>query len=166
MERCVWWVFIYPVAMHGPCGHVCAKVVPFTWLLPMTTLTSTVLLPLTTPNYHWTTMTTDSEPPDQPNRQMTTMDGNQLVNGPDSDNTGCHHCKFRWGPCLPSLSPFFTWEPRGHITISNVETNFRFPFANNIAHPWSVPHIAVASLCLQGGNGFFYLIYIVRFLSR
>jgi len=25
MERCVWWVFIYPVAMHGPCGHVCAS---------------------------------------------------------------------------------------------------------------------------------------------
>jgi len=52
MERCVWWVFIYPVAMHGPCGHVCAKVAPFTWLLPMTTLTSTRLLPSTTPNHH------------------------------------------------------------------------------------------------------------------
>ena len=20
----VWWVFIYPVAVHRPCGHVCA----------------------------------------------------------------------------------------------------------------------------------------------
>jgi len=52
MERCVWWVFIYPVAMHGPCGHVCARVAPFTWLLPTTTLTSTRLLPSTAPNHH------------------------------------------------------------------------------------------------------------------
>ena len=52
MERCVWWVFIYPVAMHGPCGHVSAKVAPFTWLLPTTTLTSTRLLPSTAPNHH------------------------------------------------------------------------------------------------------------------
>jgi len=73
--------------------------------------------------------------------------------------------KFRWGPCLPSLSPFFTWEPRGHIAVTDMATNFRFPFANNIAHPWSVPHVAVASLCLQGSNRPF-LIYIVRFLSR
>jgi len=28
--------------MHRPCCHVCAKVAPFTWLLPMTTLTSTM----------------------------------------------------------------------------------------------------------------------------
>ena len=38
--------------MHRPCGHVCAKVAPFTWLLPMTTLTSTRLLPLTASNHH------------------------------------------------------------------------------------------------------------------
>ena len=67
--------------------------------------------------------------------------------------------KFRWAPWLPS-PPLFTWEPRGHITDGDMATNFRFPFANNITHPWSVPHVAVASLCLQGNNGFFYLIYI------
>ena len=25
MGRLIWWVFIYPVAMHRPCGHVCAR---------------------------------------------------------------------------------------------------------------------------------------------
>jgi len=99
MERCIWWVFIYPVAMHGPCGHVCAKVAPFTWLLshdhphinntapfdhpqpPLHTQTTTTMdsKPPDQPN-RWTA-TTGSEPPDQPNGRMTTMDGNQLVNG-------------------------------------------------------------------------------------
>jgi len=53
-----------------------------------------------------------------------------------------------------------------NIAISNVATNFRFPFANDIAYPWSVPHITIVSLCLQGGNGFFYIIYVVIFLYK
>jgi len=178
MERCVWWVFIYPVAMHGPCGHVCARVAPFTWLLPMTTLTSTRLLPSTTPNHHpsnndnaatlpaqWTvshltsptderlqqaashltsptdTMTTDGKPPHQPDRRTTTMDGkpphqpNRQMTMMDGDQAGqwmCHNVqtvmthvvvtvrKFKWAPWVPSLSPLFTWEPRGHVAVGNM----------------------------------------------
>ena len=38
----VWWVFIYPVAMHRPCGHVCAwknksHTTYVTWLLQQQT---------------------------------------------------------------------------------------------------------------------------------
>ena len=111
---------------------------------------------------------TDGKPPHQPNRRTTMMVGDQLVNRCVMVMTHVIVTvyKFKWAPWLPSLSPLFKWEPRGHVAISNVATNFRFPFANDIAHPWSVPHISVASLCLQGGNEFFYLIHIVRFLSR
>jgi len=193
MERCVWWVFIYPVAMHGPCGHVCARVAPFTWLLPTTTLTSTRLLPSTAPNHHpnnnnnaatlpaqqmashltsptdeqlqqaashltspmdkqwwWPashltsptdTTTTDGKPPRQPDRQTTTMDGkpphqpNRWMTMMDGDQAGqwmCHDvqtvtthvvvtvCKFKWAPWVPSLSPLFTWEPRGHVAVGDM----------------------------------------------
>jgi len=74
--------------MHGPCGHVCAKVAAFTWLLPTTTM-----LPLTAPNHHCTPKqqrqrghltsrtgerqpsTTDGDPPDQPNGRTVTTGG-------------------------------------------------------------------------------------------
>ena len=217
MERCVWWVFIYPVAMHGPCGHVCAKVAPFTWLLPTTTLTSTMCClqppPTTTahPNNNdnmatlpaqWTnndnrwratwpaqqtngykmshhqsngqTMMTASKPPHQPNGQTTTMDSeppHQPNGWQPAGQWMCHDIqtvmmhvvvtvhKFRW-----DSPPSLTWEPRGHITIGDVETTFRFPFANNIAHPWSVPHITVASLWLKP-VGHEKSCFVVRFVQ-
>jgi len=52
--------------------------------------------------------------------------------------------KFRW-----DSPPSLTWEPRGDVTISDMATTFRLLFANNIAHPWSVPHVTVESLWLK-----------------
>jgi len=65
------------------------------------------------------TTTTDSKPPHQPNRQTTMMDGDQAGQWMCHDvQTVMTHvvitvCKFKWAPWVPSLSPLFTWEPRG-----------------------------------------------------
>jgi len=82
------------------------------------------------------TATTDGKPPHQPNRQTTMMDSEWMCHNVQMVMTHViiTVCKFRWAPWLPSLSPLFTWEPRGHVTIGNVATNSRFTFANYIAH--------------------------------
>ena len=47
MKVVVWWGFIYPVAAHRPCGHVCAqknKSGTISWQLPTITSTTSTML--------------------------------------------------------------------------------------------------------------------------
>ena len=56
----------------------------------------------------------------------TTMDGDQAGQWMCHDvQTVTTHvvitvCKFKWAPWVPSLSPLFTWEPRGHVAIGDM----------------------------------------------
>jgi len=73
--------------MHGPCGHFCAKVAPFTWLLPMTTLINNPAFDRPQPPLHTqTTMTT--WPPYKPNERTTTIDNGRWSTWPAQRTNG------------------------------------------------------------------------------